>query len=167
MTNLRAIETRYAGCRFRSRLEARWAVFFDTLGLAWEYEPEGFQLAEGPYLPDFKITGLVAANWPYVDAFSMAMINENSAWFEVKPDNAGDDPRHAALARASECTMIVAKGLPRTHTGIPGTLSIVWWCGCGPVPARIQNHTREWARAVDRAFTAARSARFEFGESGA
>lgn len=28
---IRAIETRYAGCRFRSRLEARWAVFFDHL----------------------------------------------------------------------------------------------------------------------------------------
>ncbi|GII84578.1 hypothetical protein Ssi03_25680 [Sphaerisporangium siamense] len=40
-----AIETRYAGCRFRSRLEARWAVFFDHLGIRWEYEPEGFELA--------------------------------------------------------------------------------------------------------------------------
>lgn len=32
---IKAIETRYAGCR-RSRLEARWAVVFDTLGFAWE-----------------------------------------------------------------------------------------------------------------------------------
>ena len=28
----------------RSRLEARWAVFFDTAGIAWQYEPEGFDL---------------------------------------------------------------------------------------------------------------------------
>lgn len=50
---IKAIETRYAGCRFRSRLEARWAVFFDTLGIRWEYEPEGFELPSGRYLPDF------------------------------------------------------------------------------------------------------------------
>jgi hypothetical protein len=53
-----AIETRYAGCRFRSRLEARWAVFFDSVGLAWEYEPQGFLVGDDktPYLPDFRIT---------------------------------------------------------------------------------------------------------------
>jgi hypothetical protein len=31
--NMKAIETRYAGCLFRSRLEARWAVLFDHLGI--------------------------------------------------------------------------------------------------------------------------------------
>jgi hypothetical protein len=51
---LKAIETQYKGYRFRSRLEARWAVFFDALGVAWEYEKEGFELgAAGRYLPDF------------------------------------------------------------------------------------------------------------------
>jgi len=34
--------TKYAGITFRSRLEARWAVFFDALGISWEYEPETF-----------------------------------------------------------------------------------------------------------------------------
>ena len=64
-----AIETRYAGCRFRSRLEARWAVFFDRLGIPWEYEPQGYHIGPCPtdatpsggsmtirengYLPDF------------------------------------------------------------------------------------------------------------------
>lgn len=51
----KAIETRYAGHRFRSRLEARWAIFFDTLGIPWQYEPEGFELAAGRYLPDFYL----------------------------------------------------------------------------------------------------------------
>ena len=53
MSEIKAIETRYKGYRFRSRLEARWAVFFDTLGIRWEYEPEGYVLEHGPYLPDF------------------------------------------------------------------------------------------------------------------
>ena len=54
MQSLTPIETRYKGYRFRSRLEARWAVFFDTLGVQWEYEKEGYDLGEaGWYLPDF------------------------------------------------------------------------------------------------------------------
>lgn len=52
---IKAIETKYKGYNFRSRTEARWAVFFDALGLKWEYEPEGFQLESGWYLPDFKV----------------------------------------------------------------------------------------------------------------
>lgn len=51
------IETEYAGHRFRSRLEARWAVFLDYLGMPWEYEPQGYLI--GPekraYLPDFYL----------------------------------------------------------------------------------------------------------------
>ena len=55
---IKAIETKYKGYRFRSRLEARWAVFFDACGYNWEYEPEGFDLGDGIYyLPDFKIYG--------------------------------------------------------------------------------------------------------------
>lgn len=55
---IKAIETRYAGCRFRSRLEARWAVFFNTLSIRWEYEPEGFVVDGRPYLPDFRLPDL-------------------------------------------------------------------------------------------------------------
>ena len=63
---IKAIETRYKGYRFRSRLEARWAVFFDALGVKWEYEKEGYDLgATGWYLPDF---------W----------LPEQDCWFEVK-----------------------------------------------------------------------------------
>lgn len=51
--NIKAIETAYKGYRFRSRLEARWAVYFDAEGMEWEYEKEGFHPPSGPYLPDF------------------------------------------------------------------------------------------------------------------
>jgi hypothetical protein len=54
--DFKPIETRYKGCWFRSRLEARWAVFFDNIGCKWEYEPEGFNLGNRMYyLPDFLI----------------------------------------------------------------------------------------------------------------
>lgn len=56
MKELKAIPTLYKGIEFRSRLEARWAVFFDACGLDWDYEPEGFILPDGSwYLPDFLI----------------------------------------------------------------------------------------------------------------
>lgn len=46
-----AIPTRYAGVLFRSRLEARYAAFFDLAGWAWEYEP--FDLPG--WVPDFLV----------------------------------------------------------------------------------------------------------------
>lgn len=58
-TAISAIETSYGGCKFRSRLEARWAMFFDRAGIQWEYEPEGFEVGPGHdrrrYLPDFYL----------------------------------------------------------------------------------------------------------------
>lgn len=65
---IRAIETTYNGFAFRSRLEARWAVFFDALDLRFNYEQEGFKMPSGVwYLPDF-----------YLPQVRM--------WAEVKPD---------------------------------------------------------------------------------
>lgn len=51
---MKAIKTFYDGIEFRSRLEARWAVFFDNLHIKWRYEHEGFEFSNGTrYLPDF------------------------------------------------------------------------------------------------------------------
>lgn len=51
---MKPIETRAYGHRFRSRLEAKWAVAITEARIEWQYEPEGFDLGEaGFYLPDF------------------------------------------------------------------------------------------------------------------
>lgn len=56
METIKPIETIYNGYKFRSRLEARWAVFFDAAGIRYEYEPQGFNLGDGIcYLPDFYL----------------------------------------------------------------------------------------------------------------
>ena len=52
---IKAIETEYNGYRFRSRLEARWAVFFDSLKIPYIYEPEGLSINGECYLPDFYL----------------------------------------------------------------------------------------------------------------
>lgn len=71
--DIKPIETIYNGYKFRSRLEARWAVFFDSLGIRYEYEPEGFVLSDGTYyLPDF-----------YLPDFDM--------WVEVKGKMTNED----------------------------------------------------------------------------
>ena len=66
MNQIKAIETTYKGYRFRSRLEARWAVFFDTVGIPWKYESEGYekemdigdQVKNFRYLPDFFLPSI-------------------------------------------------------------------------------------------------------------
>lgn len=56
MMDIKPIQTKYKGYMFRSRLEARWAVFFDEMGIEYEYEPEGFVLGDSIcYLPDFYL----------------------------------------------------------------------------------------------------------------
>jgi hypothetical protein len=47
----KGIETVYHGIRFRSRLEAKWAVTFDLLNIPWRYEP--MDLRE--YIPDYLL----------------------------------------------------------------------------------------------------------------
>jgi len=52
---MNVIETEYNSYRFRSRLEARWAVFMDVLGVRYVYEPEAYNLGKVCYLPDFYL----------------------------------------------------------------------------------------------------------------
>jgi hypothetical protein len=60
-----AIKTLYNGIKFRSRLEAKWAAFFDLLGWEWEYEP--FDL--NGWIPDFLLKhGRVLVEVKPVDA---------------------------------------------------------------------------------------------------
>ena len=53
---LKAIPTTYRGIRFRSRLEARWGAFFDSMGWAWAYEPVDLD----GWIPDFEVHGRYA-----------------------------------------------------------------------------------------------------------
>ena len=63
---MRSIETKWRGKRFRSHLEAMWAVYFECLCIDWVFEPKPFELDDGtPYLPDFllrNLTGRVNGN---------------------------------------------------------------------------------------------------------
>lgn len=152
---IKAIETRYAGCRFRSRTESRWAVFLDHLGIAWEYEPQGFQLASGTrYLPDFKLPDL-------------------KLFLEIKGVEPGaadlDKVREFAVAAHAHgyVTLLLVGDIPRPRpdtVGLPARSFLVRG-------KKVADVTTDWVPATHAsqlraALTAARSARFEFGESG-
>lgn len=81
--NKYAIETVYNGYRFRSRLEARWAYFFDKIGAKYQYEVEGYELPGTRYLPDFLVTRRgYNMNW--------------NLFIEIKPDFPSQEEQYKA-----------------------------------------------------------------------
>lgn len=96
---LKAQPTEFNGVMFRSRLEARTAVKLTSLGLTWEYEPEGGEHPSGRYWPDFRV-----------------VFEDEWAWLEVKHQQElprGRDHRWSELVRTSGYDMIVSYGLWR------------------------------------------------------
>ena len=92
------IETEYKGYRFRSRLEARWAVFLDALNVQYQYEPEGFRFEDGTrYLPDF---------W----------IEKSELWLEVKGSAPTADEKSKA-EKLHEIGTPVVVGVSEPHFG--------------------------------------------------
>ncbi len=90
---MKAIETLFQGYRFRSRLEARWATFFDALELPWNYESEGYQLENGQlYLPDFNID----------------LTSQHTAWYEVRPRGSLPDGKFSAFQSECQCATFLA-----------------------------------------------------------
>lgn len=172
---MKAIETVYKGYRFRSRLEARWAVYLDVIGWQWDYEPEGFEFADGTrYLPDFKVN----CSEPF--------------WIEVK----GPEPSIYEMAQAEKLVegtklpLVWAVGLPTPEDVSGGLLAFHWEeptsynrlpagrVGTGSASIDSYCHLK-WNRigwymgsldmldshTVD-ACLAAKQARFEFGQKG-
>jgi hypothetical protein len=72
----------YAGVRFRSTLEADWAVTLDGLNVIWQYEPEAVRLPSGTlYRPDFYLPKI-------------------ATWLEVKGPSVGGLDKTRELAEA-------------------------------------------------------------------
>lgn len=63
-----ALPTWFKGILFRSRLEAKWAEFFESHGFEWQYEPQGFKCGNQAYLCDFIVE-----------------LDRRWYWVEVKP----------------------------------------------------------------------------------
>lgn len=96
--SMKAIPTEYDGVTFRSRLEARWAMFLDESNIPWKYEWEGYDLDGYKYLPDFYL--------PKRDAF-----------LEIKPGS-GEWLKQAMLALHTMKPVLVAEGGPSERHGV-------------------------------------------------
>ena len=186
MNALIPINTEYLGFRFRSRLEARVAVFLHSARIEFEYEIEGFRLPSGPYLPDFWLPGM-----------SLRGGESNGCWLEVKPaDIESNHPLLQELGEASGKPAILCCGLPNSYRTIcdPRTKCsdnmfqiYPWWdncmqfvkCySCGAVKIEFMEsnymHCHKCGEKADdehpdlvAAMMAASKARFEHGENGA
>lgn len=78
---IKPIETFYQGYKFRSRIEARYAVFFDALGIKWVYEKEGYVLPDGTcYLPDFWLPEFNGGMWAEVKASKFSDAEKEKCW---------------------------------------------------------------------------------------
>lgn len=172
---MKPIETRFDGHRFRSRAEARWAVLFKAIGFAYEYEKEGFDLAGEWYLPDFFLPDV-------------------GLWLEVKGEAPNDREIELArrLAAGSGKTVLIAVGAPKgghgqiivvNNDGVAGGHALLadrrnereYWIfnqrtfgGFSIGPERGPDHDRYplMTEELEKAFDAASSARFEHGERG-
>lgn len=188
MSTIKAIETRYKGHRFRSRLEARWAVFFDALGIPWHYELEGFELSNGTrYLPDFWL--------PTVNSRS---IDSCGLHVEIKPatPHQGDLIKAATLASDTAGTVAILTGWVGSGTSrrsrfyeyshrpvyecVMSDESMVFmqchscselkyefWLASYCVCNSCGKEASPFHPRLTRASVAAQSAQFEFGEPGA
>ncbi len=104
-----AIGTTYQGFRFRSRIEARWAVFFDALGVPWEHEPEGYSDGATHYLPDF---------W----------LPDQQTFWEVKASKDFDEKKAIMLAQETMRQVVVSFHQPwETYQGHDVDGATLYW----------------------------------------
>lgn len=169
----RAIQTRYGGLRLRSRTEARWCVFFDAIGIRFRYEAEGYLIRSGSYLPDFWLPDL-------------------NLFFEVKGADPTEEERRkcSELTQATECSLILAAGPPEERFQLlwfdrdgesddrfvlarDRAIAFGFWLvreeGDGiRIGPTLTTEGRPagpmFSGALEQAYAAAQSARFEFGE---
>lgn len=84
----KAIPTVYKGIQMRSRLEARWAAFFDFYQLKWQYEPFD---CDG-WIPDFLVETKrewTGGEYPYpylfeIKPISTASISPNDVFRKIE-----------------------------------------------------------------------------------
>lgn len=146
---IKAIETHYNGYRFRSRTEARWAVFLDAAGIAYEYESEGFELANGDwYLPDFHL------------------VNDD-LWLEVKGKQPTKEEIRKCwlLAEGFGAPVLIASRQPAIKKQV-SVINTKYDDIQGPFSFYELMQKPPDDPVVQRAYSAARGARFEFGENG-
>jgi hypothetical protein len=170
-----AIETHYHGYRFRSRLEARWAVFFDAAGIEYVYEPEGYVLGGRSYLPDFwlprlrtfvevKPTMAAAAGTKPLLQTLVSATDHTDRWglLLVGPPNTFEPPRIVGVDRHRWWDPVDWMQCPYCNTvycAIPHAPR----CNCLP-RGRVLICSVGTTPRVDYAMEAGQQARFEHGE---
>jgi hypothetical protein len=100
---MKAKKTLYKDYYFRSKLEAKWAVFFDLMNIPFVYEPEAFICKNGSqYTPDF-----------YLPEAILRSDNKPGVYLEIKPLNYIDtDSYEKRISSAINKPLILLCGDP-------------------------------------------------------
>lgn len=107
---VRSIDTEYKGHRFRSRLEARWAVVFDHLNIRWEYESQGFLVRDRLLI--LGDLGLPSPPWGYLPDF---WFPDFGLWGEVKGEFDNDFLERRFLSAAADLSDGSCRGNESAH----------------------------------------------------
>jgi hypothetical protein len=79
-----SLPTKYNGYNFRSRTEARWAVYFDAMKIKYYYEYEDYVLPNGRrYLPDFFLPDYERGNGCFVEVKGKFTDNEKQMCYDL------------------------------------------------------------------------------------
>lgn len=148
-----AIPTVYNGVQFRSRLEARWAAFFDLCGWRWDYEP----LDLNGWIPDFAVYPL---RFPkYRDRSSREVTRGVPILVDVKPITSFCPETAEKMIRASrglvegrirdyKMTGLLILGLNPFSGGSSWFLTLGWFQPAYRLALRLEGFPiRAWQRA--------------------
>ena len=82
---MKATPTEYKGTLYRSKLEAKWAAYFDMCDAQFEYEPQAFELGNGVrYLPDFVVKNVYSVHGGCGSQTLENSTKYREFWFECK-----------------------------------------------------------------------------------
>jgi hypothetical protein len=111
-----ALPTTYDGITFRSPLEARWAVFFDALGIAWAHEARAFDVDGRREVPDF---------W----------LPHHACFWEARLTERFDSDRFGTWAAATNAPVVISTRLPHYCGALtPARLVVLGFPCAEPAP---------------------------------
>jgi hypothetical protein len=149
-TKYDAIPTTYCQTEFRSRLEARWSVFFDSIEIPYRYEFKTFKGPTFRYTPDF---------WLNIDGKFLIVEVKPAAYEATVEDRIKWTWMHETLQEnvATDSEFVVIYGMPSLgrkygYWGKTLTNDFIWWRQTLPEDLAIRKYRNEYKVAATYAF---------------
>jgi len=134
--SIKSHPTEFSGVMFRSRLEARWAAFFELVGWSWQYEP----IDLNGWSPDFRVE---FECWHSECSGSHALLVEVKPYFSIEQFVG----HHCLLYPYG---LSDAAAIPADASAAFGNdPSVVWWEMSHGAGGGVENDLTRWVQNVD------------------